>query len=322
MTAGEGGTATAAGDAAAVEARSLTVSLWANLFMAVTGILAAWLSHSDAVLIDGLYSAVNFAAAIVARRVGASVARRPDRSRPFGYDADEALYVTFRSMVLVGILVFAALTAATKIFTYLAEDEAPDLVFGPIVVYGAMMVVICLGLAWLHHRNWLRGGRRSEILRTEARAALVDGAISAGTAVALFLVQFLQGTALAPVVPVADAIVVLILVILIGPQPVGLFLNALREVAGGSAPGHHVQTADAIARRLCGELGFVLRDLAVLKMGRSFYIVAYADPQRPVAATEIDAANDRLAAECRATFGNARSEIVVTATTRHGAVPD
>ena len=92
MTAGEGGTATAAGDAAAVEARSLTVSLWANLFMAVTGILAAWLSHSDAVLIDGLYSAVNFAAAIVARRVGASVARRPDRSRPFGYDADEAAH--------------------------------------------------------------------------------------------------------------------------------------------------------------------------------------------------------------------------------------
>lgn len=304
-------------EANAIEARSLLVSLWANLFMAVAGIAAAWLSHSDAVLIDGLYSAVNFFSAIVARRVGAAIARRPDPSRPYGYDADEALYVTFRSMVLAGILCFAALTAATKIITYLTEGEAPDLVFGPIVIYGASMVAICLGLAWLHHRNWIRTGRRSEILRTEARAALVDGAISAGTAVALFLVQFLRGTVLEPVVPIADALVVLLLVALIGPQPVRLFLAALREVAGGSAPQHHVATADTIARRLCADAGLVLRDLAVTKLGRGFFIVAFADPERAVAAAEIDALNARLGEACRDAFGTARTEIVVTALPRH-----
>ena len=309
-------------DAIAVEARSLTVSLWANLVMAITGIAAAWLSHSDAVLIDGLYSGVNFAAAIVARRVGTAISRRPDRARPYGYDADEALYVTFRSMVLVGILCFAALTAATKIFTYVTEGEAPELVFGPIVAFGVLMVIICLGLAWLHHRNWVRTGRRSEILRTEARAAVVDGAISAGTALALFLVQFLEGTALGPVVPIADAIVVMVLVVLIGPQPVRLFMDALREVAGGSAPTQHLETAEALARKLCDEKGFALRDLAVTKMGRSFFIVAYADPQRPVAADEIDAAGAALAAACRDAFGNARAEIVVTAAARHSAATD
>lgn len=302
-----------------VEARALTIGMWGNLLMAVAGIAAAWLSNSDAVLIDGLYSGVNFAAAIVALRVGATIARRPDPSRPFGYDADEALYLTFRSLVLAGLLCFAAFNALAEITSYAAGGPAPQLVFGPIVVYGILMVTVCLALAWQHRRSWVRSGRRSDILRMEARAALIDGILSAGTALALFLIQFLRGTALEAVVPVADAIVVLVLVAVVGPQPVRVFLAALREIAGASAPEPHRRTAEDEARRHAGAAGYILRDLAVLKLGRSFFIVAYVDPQRPVAAEEIDAFNDSLSAAFRAALGTARCETVVTTSARHGA---
>ena len=58
-------------DTARFEQRSLTTGMWANLLMGVAGIVAAQLSNSDALLVDGLYSAVNFVSAIIAGRVAA-----------------------------------------------------------------------------------------------------------------------------------------------------------------------------------------------------------------------------------------------------------
>lgn len=56
-----------------IERRSLEGGKWANLFMAVAGVAASLVSRSDALLVDGLYSGVNFASAVVAAKVGAAV---------------------------------------------------------------------------------------------------------------------------------------------------------------------------------------------------------------------------------------------------------
>lgn len=125
-----------------IEHQSLAVGKWGNLIMAVTGVVAAYLSHSEALLVDGLYSGVNFVSSIVAARISVAVARPADRRYPFGYDAQEALYVTFRSLVLLGILVFAVAGAIGKIITYATGGDVPELVFGPIIVYAVVMVVI------------------------------------------------------------------------------------------------------------------------------------------------------------------------------------
>lgn len=77
--------------AAAIERQSLQLGKWGNLLMAGAGVAAAYLSHSDALLVDGLYSGLNFVSAIVAANVAASVAKPADRRYPFGYGAYEAL---------------------------------------------------------------------------------------------------------------------------------------------------------------------------------------------------------------------------------------
>ena len=180
----------------AIEQRSLALAKWGNLFMCVAGVVAALASRSDALLVDGLYSGVNFLAAIVAAFVGRSILRAPDRQRPFGYEADEAIYVTFRSLTLLGIITFAAINAVIKITTYATGGAIPDLIFGPIQVYMVAMVATCAFLAFWHYRSWAKTGRQSDILKTESRAAIIDGVISAGAGSALLAVTFLTGTAL------------------------------------------------------------------------------------------------------------------------------
>lgn len=299
---------------AEIERRSLEVGKWANLFMAVVGVVASLLSRSDALLVDGLYSGVNFISAIVAAKVGAAVTRPPDRKRPFGYDAEEPLYVVFRSLLLLGIIAFASLKATDKIIIHATGGSVPELLFGPILVYVVFMVVVCTGLALWHHVNWRRSGRRSAILRAESRAAVVDGAISAGSGGALAAVVLLRGTALETLVPVADAVVVLLMSLFVVREPIGMFRNALREAVGGAAERSAVDGVRRLTQDHLEERPFTLLDVAVTRMGRNFVVVAYLKPEEAVEAATLDSLRDELQRAYAQQLGLVKTAVILTET--------
>jgi predicted Co/Zn/Cd cation transporter (cation efflux family) len=105
------------------EQRALGRGKWANLFMGLAGVSVALVSNASALMLDGLFSGVNFLAAIFAARVAQRVTRTPDTVRPFGYEIEEAVYVMFRSLVLIGIILVAAWTAIEKIVVYATGGE-------------------------------------------------------------------------------------------------------------------------------------------------------------------------------------------------------
>ncbi|WJS04995.1 cation diffusion facilitator family transporter [Roseibium aggregatum] len=295
------------------ERKALVIGKWANLFMAVAGLLTAWVSRSDAMLVDGLYSAVNFISAIAAARIGARVGLPPTRSRPWGHDFDEVLYVTFRSLILIGVLVFAAFVSISKIWTFFSGGVVPELVFGPIAVYAVVIVSICLGLAFNFHRAYRKTGKRSAILKTEARAALIDGALSVGSGAALLSLPYLEDTALGPFVPIGDAVIVLVLILAIIWQPLSTFRTTLADLAGVSAPSSTYAKVARAARDLAREKGYRLHRAAVLQAGRMHWVAVYLDPEKPVRAEDIDTFRDILSARLEDVIGPARVEIVLTA---------
>ncbi|MCX2722204.1 cation transporter [Roseibium salinum] len=299
-----------------VERSALKTGKWANLFMALAGLLTAWLSRSDAMLVDGLYSAVNFISAIAAARIGTRVGLPPTRSRPWGYDFDEVLYVTFRSLILIGVLVFAAVVSGSKIWTFFAGGEVPELKFGPIAVYALIIIAICLSLAVNYHRAYRKTGKRSALLKTEARAALIDGALSVGSGAALLSLPFLEGTILGPYVPIGDAVIVLLLILAIIWQPLAAFRTTLADLAGVSAPGGTYAKVARTARDLAREKGYRFHRAAVLQAGRMHYAAIYLDPQAPVEAADIDAYRDELTERLDRLLGSTRVEVIVTASGR------
>ena len=296
-----------------IERNALAVGKWANLFMAFAGVLTAWLSRSDAMLVDGLYSAVNFVSAIAAARIGARVGLPPTRNRPWGHDFDEVLYVTFRNLILIGILIFAAIVAGTKIWTFFTGGIVPELVFGPIVVYSIVIVAICLALAFNFHRAYRKVGKRSELLKTEARAAMIDGALSVGSGAALLSLPFLQDTVLGPYVPIGDAVIVLVLVLALFWQPVAAFRTTLADLAGVSAPGGTYAKVLRAARDLSRKHGYRLHRSTVLQAGRMHYAAIYIDPEKAVRAEEIDTFRDELSGRLDKDVGPTRVEVILTA---------
>jgi predicted Co/Zn/Cd cation transporter (cation efflux family) len=292
-----------------IEKRSLAAAKWANLFMGAAGIVAAIASNASALMLDGLFSGVNFLAA----RVAASIQRKPDAVRPFGYEIDESMYVMFRSLVLTGIIIVAGFNACDKIVTYVRGGNIPSVKLDWVVVYMLLMMVVCSGLAFWYHRNWLKTDRQSVLLKTERSASIIDGVLSAAAGAAFLANALLEQTSLSFLVPISDAVVVIALALYMIPKPIRSFSKAVQEVLGESAPGETVERVrTTIVRALTGE-PFRLLQVAVTRLGRSLFAVAYVQPESVVTAKDLDHFRKVIDRACQANLASLRMEVIYTA---------
>ena len=298
-----------------IERRSLKIGVYASALMAVAGVGVHLISGSYALLLDGLYSAVMVGSGLVAARISRNVVRPPDRAYPYGYDGQEALYVLFRSLLLMGVLSFAAISALSTVIDY-AYGEAVSLVrLGPVAWYSIAMVATCWGLAWRHHHDWCRTGRHSQILLTEAKAARLDGLISGMTGLALLGAPLLNGTVLSALIPVTDSLLVLVVSLLVLREPLQGFLTALGQAAGASAETDLIRSTRLALEDLLAGLSCWLLDLTVYQVGRTAFVVVYLNPNQPMDGGAIDLIRDRIQERCQSLLAcPVRTEVILTAT--------
>lgn len=185
--------------------------------------------------------------------------------------------VCTRSLVLLGIAGFAAVAAGGKMLAYAAGGPTPDLVLGPILVCSVVTVVLRLWPTWQYHDAWNTTGRTSDILATERRGALIDALLTAATGMALLASPLLGGTWAHGLMPIVDALPVMLPATIMLPQSLATFRAAVRELAGGSAGGDaEVIAGDVIARVLAGA-PFRCLDISAMKLGRTHFVVVYVD---------------------------------------------
>ena len=293
------------------EQRALAFGKWANASMAFLGVAAGWYSNSDALLVDGFYSAVNFAAAIIAARVGNRIRQPISRAQPFGRDLEETIYVTFRSLVLIGMLLFAALTSARKIFDYVNGAEIAPLDYAVIGVYIVVVISVATVQAAIFWRAYVVSEKRSGILRAESTAAINGGVISLCAGVVLLGLPHLYGTPLEPIIPVGDSILVLVLAAVIIWRPLSIFRSAISELAGFSASGKNYTEACRVARESAQAAGYQFQRAAVVPGGRVHFCIIYIDPLRRVDAHEITAFHRTVQARLMDAIGPTRMEVVL-----------
>ena len=298
-----------------IERRSLKIGVYASALMAVAGVCVHLISGSYALLLDGLYSAVMVGSGLVAARISRNVVRPPDRAYPYGYDGQEALYVLFRSLLLMGVLSFAAISAFSTIIDYAYGELISSVRLGPVAWYSIAMVATCWGLAWRHHHDWCRTGRHSQILLTEAKAARLDGLISGMTGLALLGAPLLKGTVLSVLIPVTDSLLVLVVSLVVLREPLQGFLTALGQAAGASAETDLIRSTRLALEDLLAGLSCWLLDITVYQVGRTAFVVVYLNPSRPMDGGAIDLIRDRIQERCQSLLAcPVRTEVILTAT--------
>ena len=122
----------------------------------------------------------------------------------------------------------------------------------------------------------------------------------------------LRGTQFAFVVPISDAIIVIILAALMVGEPVRMLVGAIREIAGESVDDATVKCVSGRIQAVLAPGAFTLLQVAVTKLGRAYFVVAYLEPAGAVHAREMDDLRKRLQEEYRLLLQPVKSEAVFT----------
>ncbi|MEB3200186.1 MAG: cation transporter [Synechococcaceae cyanobacterium] len=274
--------------AQAIEARALRLGTAGNIFGAAAALVFFLRSGSDALLLDGLYTAVLAGASALAGQVNRTALQPRNRAYPFGASGQEPLYVLFQTLVLLGMIAFAMASAAGKVLSALQGAAiAPPRLEG-LGWYFAAMVLLNLVLWRLFQDSWRRSGGISTVLHGMAQSARFDAAISAGTGVVLLGSPLLTATALAPLVPISDGLLVLLLSVLFLPGPIASLRQAIAESAGAGVDEELRQRCGERLSRELPQHRCTLLELAMIRLGRTHTVVAYVTPAGALTAEEVD----------------------------------
>ena len=97
------------------EQRALKISVAAALFFALLGFGFALLTHSEAILLDGIISLVGLGVSLLTLFVARLVELPGDDTFPFGYAHFEPMLNVFKSLIMVTVCAFALVGAISSI---------------------------------------------------------------------------------------------------------------------------------------------------------------------------------------------------------------
>ncbi len=278
------------------EQRALRWALIGSVGFIVLALTFALLTRSDAILFDGIYSLIAFCVALLTLKVS-RLAERPDDDRfHFGYTSMEPALNLFKALFILVACTWACIEAIKRL---MAGGNPAE--YGLATIYGAAATVGCLLVAWL----MARAGRqtRSDLVAVESRTWLVDGLLSAAVFFGFLLAWWLDGSPWAHYAPVVDPLLLIGIVAVALPIPLGILRDSMREILWMAPPETLVND---IEQRLLVTLSDVPREMVevrVTKRGRNTYLLVHvvvSDAFHIQSIADLDTIRHRSSAELKA----------------------
>ena len=213
-----------------IEQKALKMGNILNLIMAISGIMIFILSNSKAVLIDGMFSLIQFISTLIAVKISKDFSRSSIKQYPLGQYSKETLYVLFKSLLIIILLVWSAFSGINTIKDFFSNPSSvPQINLTTIIINSIIMSTLCFGLSFIYKHFNRKIKNCSDVLKTEAIGANLDGIISAGTGIAFILFKTIPF--LKPSFPISDSILVLLLVGIFAIQPIQVLINQINILA-------------------------------------------------------------------------------------------
>lgn len=305
--AGEAGTPSA-GDPMRVEQRALWIGAWSGLGLGGLGFAFAFLTGSEAILLDGIFSVVGFGVALATIRVSQLLHRPPDQRFQFGFAAFEPLVNLGKGLILGFVGLYAGLGALT---TLLAGGSS--VAAGLAAVYAAVAAVGCFAVAALLRRAAKKTD--SPLLAVDVRTWIIDGALSSGVGLSFLATWLIQGGAWAWVVPYVDPALVLVLSLIVLPVPVATVREGFHQLMGGAPERDLQQRVRALLAEEFAYLEDVQPRLRMLKLGRLVHVQLYLIVPSGIeikSVTLLDQVRNRIFQALSAEFPHLSLDVVFT----------
>ena len=249
------------------ETHALVHSAIGSLVVGCVALVFAYLSGSNAILLDGLFNLTYFATGLFTLKVTRLLARGDTREFPMGYGQFEPLTNGLKGILVLGVSGMAGVDAFIAL---LSGGRA--IAAGMAIGYGVFATVACWTVALL-----LRAGARktsSPLVRADAENWIVNAAISTGVLLTFISILLLRKLGLDSLVPYVDPMLVLAVTALFIMVPIRMASSALMALLNRTPRNItdevHVAVEDALADLPVSEL-FV----RVLQPGRMRHVIVH-----------------------------------------------
>lgn len=292
----------------ALEKRALIISVVGALFMAGLGIGFSLVTQSNAVLLDGIFSLIGFAAGLMALRVSRLVQQPDDYHYQFGYGSFEALFNLLKGITIAIIAVFALTDAINAILAGGREIQA-----GIALLYAVLVGIACFIVA-LYLRSAAKK-TQSPLVQLDAKSWIVDGLLTVAVLIAFAATMYIEKSDYAWMASYADPVIVAVLVVLVIPVPYITIRDNVKQLLL-SAPDKDMQ--EKVHELLAPELEKIDKQdylVRMTKVGRFLYMQIYfqLSPQsRNIDINSQDSVRQSISDKIVREFTNANVDIIFT----------
>jgi len=224
-------------EASRIEQRTLTLSIYGVLVVAVGSIAYGLFLESDVVILNGIFSLLSLIGAGLSLLAAKLVVKPEDRRFPFGYSHVEPLVLSVNSFMVLLICLYALINGIERIRAGGNAVAAEGVIwFG--LASGAV------SLAVYHYERRVARRVDSPLIEADAREWLIDFGFSMVTLLGFVVLLFLEEPARGVWARYADPVMVSAMALLAVPLPLAVLRRSLREVL------LMTDADDAVARRL------------------------------------------------------------------------
>ena len=250
------------------ERRLLTLSFYvAGLFVFVA-LGFALITHSAAILFDGIYSLIAFFMALLTLKV-ANLVQKPDDDRfHFGYTAIEPTLNLFKSLIIIATCLYAIVGSIDSLLTGGNSAE-----FGLAIIYGAIATIGCFAVS--SYMKYQGKNLRSDLVGVDARTWFVDGVLSASILLGFVLAYVLEKTSFAGYAPFIDPLLLIVLGTAILPIPAKIMLESLNEVIHKAPPEAVTLVIEKKLKQTLVAVPYEHVEVRISKSGRDLYILVH-----------------------------------------------
>lgn len=203
-----------------IEKKTLIISAVACLVIGTVALLAAMMSESQAILLDGLFNLTYFLAGLFTIKISSLVMRGDDERFPSGYSFFEALMNGIKGLLILGVSAMALYGALEALLSGGRHIQP-----GIAIAYAVFASVAGWILTFVSRKGYQDS--QSPLVKADADGWVVNAAISTAVLVAFVGVYMIQDTQYSYIAPYIDPSLVLVVVLISLSVPIRMSWQAL-----------------------------------------------------------------------------------------------
>ncbi len=253
-------------EAGRLEQRTLAISIYGVIVVAVGSIGYGLFLESDVVILNGIFSLLGLIGAGLSLLAAKLVVQPENRRFPFGYSHLEPLVLSVNSFMVLLICLYALINGIERIR---AGGNTVDT--EGVIWFGVLSGAVSLGM-WVYER---RVARRihSPLIEADAREWLIDFGFSMVTLLGFAVLPLLAEPAQSTWARYADPVLVALMALLAIPLPFAVLRRSLREVLLMSdVEDEAVRRLETVMGAICREHDILRYVHRVVKTGRTRFI--------------------------------------------------